>query len=75
MKISLATAANLLIWAKERANQKGITLCQLFEASLGKTLVRSHPGKRVVPVTFKGKGLTPEFEGASWVEIRDAISR
>ena len=28
---------------------------------------------KVEPVTFKGKGLQPEFEDASWEKIRDAI--
>ena len=30
------------------------------------------PKSPLQPVTFKGRGLTPEFRHASWREIRDA---
>lgn len=30
------------------------------------------PASRVKPVTFKGRGLSPEFRKASWGAIRDA---
>lgn len=73
MKTTIEIADNLLIRAKTRAREKKITLRSLFEEALATTLDQPLPSKRVVPVTFKGKGLTPEFEGASWDKIRDAI--
>ncbi len=73
MKTTIEIADNLLIRAKDRAREKNITLRSLIEESLATTLDQPLPSKRVAPVTFKGKGLTREFEGASWAEIRDAI--
>jgi len=66
-------ADNLLIRAKNRASEKKMKLRSLIEESLAPTLDQPLPSKRVVPVTFKGKGLSREFEGASWDKIRDAI--
>ena len=73
MKTTIEISDNLLIRAKSRARERKITLRSLIEEALATTLDQALPSKRVVPVTFKGKGLTPEFEGASWEKIRDAI--
>lgn len=73
MKTTIEIADNLLIRAKNRAREKKITLRSLIEESLATTLDQPLASTRVVPVTFKGKGITREFEGASWDEIRDAI--
>ncbi len=73
MKTTIEIADNLLIRAKNRARERKITLRSLIEQSLATTLDQPLPSKQVVPVTFKGKGLTREFEGASWDKIRDAI--
>ena len=69
----MTIADNLLIRAKNRAREKKITLRSLIEESLATTLDQPLASTRVVPVTFKGKGITREFEGASWDKIRDAI--
>ncbi|MEK6231966.1 MAG: hypothetical protein N2A42_08940 [Luteolibacter sp.] len=73
MKTTIEIADNLLIRAKNRAREKKITLRSLIEESLATTLDQPLASTRVVPVTFKGKGITREFEGASWDKIRDAI--
>jgi len=73
MKTTIEISDNLLVRAKNRAREKNITLRSLIEESLAASLDQPLPNKRVVPVTFKGKGLTHEFEGASWDKIRDAI--
>lgn len=73
MKTTIEISDNLLIRAKKRAREKKITLRSLIEESLAASLDQPLPTKRVVPVTFKGKGLSREFEGASWEKIRDAI--
>jgi hypothetical protein len=73
MKTTIEISDNLLIRAKKRAREKHITLRSLIEESLAASLDQPLPTKRVVPVTFKGKGLSRDFEGASWEKIRDAI--
>ena len=73
MKTTIEISDNLLIRAKKRAREKQITLRSLIEESLAASLDQSLPTKRVVPVTFKGKGLSRDFEGASWDKIREAI--
>ena len=73
MKTTIEISDNLLIRAKKRAREKHITLRSLIEESLAASLDQPLPTKRVVPVTFKGRGLSREFEGASWEKIRDAI--
>lgn len=73
MKTTVELSDNLLLRAKKRAQEESLTLRALIEKSLAATL--SEPQKEAVvqPVTFKGKGLSPEFEDASWEQIRDAI--
>ena len=73
MKTTIEISDNLLIRAKKRAREKHITLRSLIEESLAASLDQPLPTKRVVPLTFKGKGLSRDFEGASWEKIRDAI--
>ena len=75
MKTTIEIADSLLLRAKARAREKHITLRSLIEESLAATLDQPVPAARVKPVTFKGKGLSREFEGASWDQIRDAIYR
>lgn len=73
MKTTIEISDNLLIRAKKCAREKQITLRSLIEESLAASLDQPLPDKRVAPVTFKGKGLSRDFEGASWDNIRDAI--
>lgn len=73
MKTTIEIAEPLLLRAKARAREKRITLRSLIEESLAAALDQPQSDARVQPVTFKGKGLSREFEGASWDQIRDAI--
>jgi hypothetical protein len=73
MKTTIEIAEPLLLRAKARAREKRITLRSLIEESLAAALDQPTAASRVQPVTFKGKGLSREFEGASWDQIRDEI--
>ncbi|MDE0861018.1 MAG: hypothetical protein OSA93_12725 [Akkermansiaceae bacterium] len=73
MKTTIELSDNLLLRAKKRAKDESITLRSLIEKSLAVTLANPPKEPKIEPVTFKGKGLTPEFENASWDKIRDAI--
>jgi hypothetical protein len=73
MKTTIELADNLLVRAKARARARHVTLRSLIEESLAATLDHPLPSTMVRPVTFKGKGLSREFEGASWNKIRDSI--
>jgi len=73
MKTTIEIADNLLARAKDRAKAKGITLRSLIEESLAVTLDQPMPKQKVRPVTFGGKGLSREYEDASWDQIRDSI--
>lgn len=74
MKTTIGIAASLLARAKARAREKRITLRSLIEESLAAVAVRclSLP-QRVQLVTFRGEGMSREFEGASWDRIRNSI--
>ena len=73
MKTTIELSDNLLLQAKERARAESVTLKDFFEKSLTMALAEPLPENQVEPVTFKGKGLAPDFQNASWEEIRDAI--
>jgi hypothetical protein len=69
MKTTVEIADDLLIRAKNRAKAQRITLQSLIEEALTMTL--NQPP--ITPVTFKGNGLSREFEDASWDKIRETI--
>lgn len=71
MKTTLEIADNLLVRAKARARK--ITLRAMIEEALATTLDQPLPTTLITPVTFKGKGLSRDFDGASWERIRDTI--
>jgi hypothetical protein len=73
MKTTLELSDNLLFRARQRAKEESVTLKALIEKSLTATLAEPLPKSEVQAVTFKGKGLSPEFEEATWEQIRDAI--
>ena len=73
MKTTIDIADNLLLRAKARAREEKVTLRTLIEQSLARTLDEGAPVVVVRPVTMGGEGLDPEFEGASWDKIREAI--
>jgi hypothetical protein len=73
MKTTIEIADSLLLRAKARARERHITLRSLIEESLAATLDQPVRTVQVKPVTFKGNGLSREFEDASWNKIRNAI--
>jgi hypothetical protein len=73
MKTTIEIADSLLLRAKARARERHITLRSLIEESLAATLEQPVRTAQVKPVTFKGNGLSREFEDASWNKIRNAI--
>jgi hypothetical protein len=73
MKTTIELSDNLLARAKERAKAQRITLRSLIEQALATALDQAPAEARVKPVTFRGKGLQPDFADGSWEKIRDAI--
>jgi hypothetical protein len=73
IKTTIDIADNLLLRAKARAQRENITLRALVERALAGVLEQEADAPVVRPVTFAGEGLNPEFEGASWDKIREAI--
>ncbi len=74
VKIRLEISDHLLQRAKRLAAQEKTTLRNLAEEGLTRVLSeRQHrQPSRLEPVTFKGRGLTPAFQGATWEQFRDA---
>lgn len=74
MKTTLELSDALLLQAKELAKKEHTTLRNLTEEGLSRVLAEREARSRVKiqPVTFKGKGLSPEFRQASWTSLRDA---
>jgi len=75
MKTTINISDNLLQRAKEVVRRERSTLKELTEEGLELAIAEraSRKGKPVKPVVFGGQGLSPEFRGKSWAEIRDAI--
>ena len=75
MKTTVEIADSLLEEAKKLATKDKTTLRELVEQGLRRILSeRKRPKKfKLRDCSFKGNGLTPEFEGASWEQIRAAI--
>ncbi len=76
MKTTVDIASNILTQAKDLAREEETTLRQLVQEGL-ELVIRQHTARRtrVRPVTFGGKGLSPEFRDADWSKIRDAAYR
>lgn len=74
MKTTLEISDSILIRAKQLARELNVTLRSLAEEGLEKVIEErsSRKPRRVKPVTFRGRGLSTEFQGASWQRIRDA---
>jgi len=74
MKTTIQIPDSLFEEARRVAHRERITLRALVEEGLRRVLAdhARHGGFRLRKVTFKGKGLQPGMEGASWERIRDA---
>jgi hypothetical protein len=75
MKTTIDIPDSLLAEAQAVARREGTTLKALTHEGLRKIIAEKKARKKfkLRNVTFGGKGLSPEFEGASWERIRDAI--
>ena len=73
MKTTIEIADSLLLRAKALAREKRMTLRSLIEASLAATLEKPLEAAEIRPVTFKGNGLSRDFQDASWDKIRNEI--
>jgi hypothetical protein len=73
MKTTVQITDNLLDDARRVAAKEGTTVRALIEAGLRRE-IRERRGTgqfRLRRASFKGKGLRPEVEGATWDQIRD----
>lgn len=76
MKTTIDIADDLFERVQQLARDERTTFRALTEAGLRKVLdEREHKDKRVLEplVTYGTRGLTPEFQGVGWDEMRDAI--
>jgi Arc/MetJ family transcription regulator len=74
MKTTVEIPDSLLEEAKRLASCEGTTVRALVEEGLRRTLAerKRAVGFRLRKATFKGTGMQPALEGASWDQIRDA---
>lgn len=76
MKTTIEIADPLLDDARKLAAREGTTLRALVESGLRHVITERKRSKEPYTfrfTTFRGEGLQPEFEDASWDKIRDAI--
>lgn len=75
MKTTIEISDPLLRQARKIAERQGVTLRALVERGLNRVI--NEAGKpepfKLRHSSFKGKGLQPEFQDASWEKIRDEI--
>lgn len=75
MKTTVNLPDELLREAQNLARREGTTLRNLIETGL-RTVVRQRTGESrftLEDASVGGRGLQPQFRGASWEDIRDAI--
>lgn len=74
MKTTIDIADDLFLRSKQISRERGVTLRELLCEGLEHAIEKwsTKPAARIKPVTFKGKGLAPEYKNAPWSAIRDA---
>jgi hypothetical protein len=78
MKTTVEISLGILEEARRIAAAEGTSVRALLEEGLRRALAerRGRPaGFRLRDASFKGKGLSPEFAGASWAGVRSAACR
>lgn len=79
MKTTIELSDSALTEARRVAAREGTTLRALVEEGLRHVLAERRARRggafRLRAASFKGDGLSPEFEGRDWAAIREAISR
>ena len=75
MKTTVDISDPLLSEAKRLAAREGVTLKALIERGLHRVISETKPipGFKLRRGSFKGNGLRPELQNASWDRIRDLI--
>ncbi len=75
MKTTIEISDDLAREAKAHAAKENITLRELFERGLRMAIKvdRESAGFTLRDASVDGHGLEPEFEGADWARIREAI--
>lgn len=75
MKTTVHIPDPLLAKAQKLAEIEGTTLKALIEEGLQRVVAdrETRPAFKLEDGSFGGKGLSPEFAGASWDKIRAAI--
>ncbi len=76
MKTTIDIADPLLDQARELAAREGVTIKALVELGLRQVIAekkKRSSGFKLRQVTFKGDGLQPDLEGASWERMRELI--
>ena len=73
MKTTVHIPDSLLEEARNIANQEHTTIKALIEEGLRRTIDERKKKRvfRLRKATFKGNGLQPDAQGASWERIRD----
>jgi hypothetical protein len=73
MKTTIQIPDSLFKEARKVAMEEQTTMKALIEAGL-RRVISEHKQRdhfKLRKATFKGKGLQPDFEGASWNKLRD----
>ena len=73
MKTTIQIPDSLFKEARKVAREEHTTMKALIEAGLRRVISEHKQRERfkLRKATFKGKGLQPDFEGASWEKLRD----
>lgn len=73
MKTTIDISETLLKEAKKLAAREGVTLKALIERGLHRVIAetRQHPPFKLRRASFKGKGLSPDLQSASWEAVLD----
>lgn len=75
MKTTVDIAASLFEEARRTAARERVTVRELIESGLRREVRERNrkSGFRLRDSRFRGRGLRPELQGASWDAIRDLI--
>ncbi len=74
MRRTIGIASSILNRSRDLARREHVTLRALVEEGLELVLAERQTRRKapIKPVTFRGRGLSPQFQRASWARIRDA---
>ncbi len=75
MKTTIDIADNIAIQSRRLSQRENVTFKALVEEGLLLVIEKhaARPKRTVKPVTFKGNGMTGEFQPGTWNHVRDTI--